>query len=145
MSLDLGGRTLELRAWRAAHTDNDLTVYDPETRTLFAGDLLFMDHLPALDGSILGWLAAMEELVAIDADRVVPGHGPASAPWPDSLEPQRRYLEAVVDGARKLIRSGVRIGDAPGAVAQEEREHWDLFDAFHARNVTAAFAELEWE
>jgi quinoprotein relay system zinc metallohydrolase 2 len=145
MSLDLGGRILELRAWPEAHTDSDLTVLDLETHTLFAGDLLFMDHLPALDGSILGWLAVMDKLAAIDAARVVPGHGPASAEWPDALTPQRRYLEAVVDGTRKLIRAGARISDAPDAVAQDERTRWELFDEFHARNVTAAFAELEWE
>ena len=120
-------------------------MLDPQTRTLFVGDLLFMEHLPALDGSILGWLAVMDELAAIEAERVVPGHGPASAAWPDALAPQRRYLEAVVDGTRKLIRSGARISDAPAAVAQEERSRWRLFDEFHARNVTAAFAELEWE
>ena len=145
VTLDLGGRNLELRAWPAAHTDNDLTVLDTTTRTLFAGDLVFFDHIPALDGSIKGWLAAMDELTAIPAQRVVPGHGPASAPWPDALGPQRRYLEAVATEVRALIERGARIAEAPEQVAQPERSRWKLFDEFHARNVTAAFAELEWE
>ncbi|MGH6926009.1 MAG: quinoprotein relay system zinc metallohydrolase 2 [Propylenella sp.] len=145
LTLDLGGRTIVLRAWPAAHTDGDLTVLDTATKTLFAGDLVFLDHVPALDGSIRGWLASIEALAAIDAERVVPGHGPASAPWPEALEPERRYLQAVADGVRAEIAAGASIADAPAKVAQEERGRWRLFDEFHARNVTAASAELEWE
>jgi quinoprotein relay system zinc metallohydrolase 2 len=145
MTIDLGGRSIELRAWPTAHTDSDLTVLDPQTGTLFAGDLVFMEHIPALDGSIAGWLAVTEKLSAIPAARVVPGHGPASAPWPDALAPQRRYLEAVASEVRRLIADGATIAEAPAQVAQEARSRWKLFDEFHARNVTAAFAELEWE
>ena len=86
LDLDLGGRVLELRAWKAAHTDNDVTIYDAASHTLFAGDLVFMQHLPTLDGSLLGWLRQMDALAAIDAARVVPGHGPASADWPEALD-----------------------------------------------------------
>ena len=89
LTIDLGGRTLELRAWPTAHTDTDLTVLDVATGTLFAGDLLFMERLPVVDGSLLGWLAVMDELEHSRRARVVPGHGPASAPWPEALAPQR--------------------------------------------------------
>lgn len=145
MTLDLGGRKIVLRAWPTGHTDNDLTVYDETTRTLFAGDLVFVGHIPALDGSIKGWIADIDELGNLPAARVVPGHGPMSLPWPDALADERRYLSKVETQVRELIAAGGRIEDAPAKVAQDERENWQLFDEFHARNVTAAFAELEWE
>ncbi len=64
MTLDLGGRTLELEAEKTAHTDNDLIVRDTATSTVFLGDLLFSEHVPTLDGSIRGWLALMERLTS---------------------------------------------------------------------------------
>ena len=145
LTLDLGDRQLLLRAWPTGHTNNDLTVLDEVTGTLFAGDLVFVQHVPALDGSIRGWLANIDALAAIPAERVVPGHGPPSAPWPGAIDDPRRYLSKVATEVRRLIAEGGRIEEAPAKVAQDERDRWQLFDEFHARNVTAAFAELEWE
>ncbi|MEM9223943.1 MAG: quinoprotein relay system zinc metallohydrolase 2 [Pseudomonadota bacterium] len=142
--LDLGDRPLVLQAWSTAHTDNDMTVLDEATGTLFAGDLLFMSHLPVVDGSIAGWITLHDRLREIPAERVVPGHGPASAPWPESLIPQETYLKTLAKDVRQAIQSGVPMGRAVAEAAPPTGD-WELVDEFHKRNVTAAFAELEWE
>jgi len=143
-SLDLGGRTLRLKAWRAAHTDSDLTVFDESSRTLFAGDLVFITHLPVLDGSIRGWLAVLDELARIPAQRVVPGHGPVAA-WPAAIEDERRYLQRLAGDVRTSIKRGEPIAAAARQAGESERGAWDLFDESNARNATAAYSELEWE
>jgi quinoprotein relay system zinc metallohydrolase 2 len=143
LKLDLGRRPLVLRAWPAAHSDCDLTVLDEKTGTLFAGDLVFLTHTPVLDGSIRGWLGALDELGALSAQRVVPGHGPVSG-WPAALAEERRYLQTLASDVRGLIKSGKPIATA-GTAAGSERSRWELFDDFNTRNATAAFSEIEWE
>ncbi len=145
LELELGGRVLEVVAYHTAHTNNDITVLDRQTGTLFAGDLVNLNHIPVLDGSVLRWLEVMDQLAEIPAARVVPGHGPITAPWPDAMEPQRRYLEGLVAEIRALQQARGTIQQAVGEVGQEAAGHWLLFDEYHSRNVTAAFAELEWE
>jgi len=135
---------LLLKAWRAAHTDNDLTVLDEATGTLFGGDLVFLRHAPVLDGSIKGWLSLLDDLALVPAQRVVPGHGPVTA-WPAAIEDERRYLARLAQDVRALIKRGETITAAAKSAGETERPRWELFDESNARNATAAFSELEWE
>jgi len=145
LRIDLGARSLVLEAHPTAHTDNDLTVFDEKTGTWFLGDLLFLDHLPAIDGSLLGWQALMEELSTRKAARAVPGHGPASVEWPEGGEPLRVYLETIANETRAAIKEGKTLHEATMSVGQSFAQDWLLFDEFNARNVTTAYQELEWE
>ena len=137
---------LELRAWPTAHTDTDLTVLDTATGTLFAGDLLFMERIPVVDGSLLGWLAVMDELERLPAERVVPGHGPPSAPWPRRQHRRSAPISSTCatrcapscNGTGPWTRRLTRCRRRPGS-------GWRLAEGNHARNVTASFTELEWE
>ena len=142
--LDLGNRVLTLQAWRVAHSDNDLTVLDEATQTLFTGDLAFLRHIPVVDGSLRGWLAALGELARIPAKGAIPGHGPA-APWPAALDDERRYLERLAADCRALIARGTPLAEAAAMAGASEKSRWELFAEYNARNATAAFAELEWE
>lgn len=145
-ALDLGDRKLVLEAEKTAHTDNDLTVLDKQTGTLFLGDLLFSRHTPALDGSIRGWLSLIDELQQRkDVARVVPGHGPPSMQLPEALAPEKRYLSVIAKEVRAKIKEGATLADAMRTVGLSEKDAWVLFKEYHARNVSAAFAELEWE
>jgi len=142
--LDLGSRTLVLQAWPAAHSDSDLTVMDEKSGTLFAGDLVFLDHIPVLDGSLRGFLSAIDKLAALPAQRVVPGHGPVSS-WPTALADERRYLETLASDMRAAVARGDTIAAASASAAASEKSRWSLFDDYNARNATAAFSQIEWE
>ncbi len=142
--LDLGHRSLALKAWPPSHSDSDLTVLDETSGTLFAGDLVFVGHIPVVDGSIRGWLKSIDAMRAIRAKRVVPGHGPM-ADWPDGLTAEQRYLENLASDCRDLIKRGVPLAAAAQTAGASEKSHWQLFEDYNARNATAAYSELEWE
>jgi quinoprotein relay system zinc metallohydrolase 2 len=142
--LELGGRGLRLRAWPTAHTDTDLTVFDETSGTLWLGDLLFVGHLPVIDGNLRGFIAAIDELKRSSAQRAIPGHGRAGA-WPGAILPEEHYLRRLVRDVRAALAARTPIAEAIESVGCDDADHWLLVDQFHKRNVSAAYAELEWE
>lgn len=143
--IDLGGRSLRLDAQQTAHTDNDLIVRDDKTGAAFVGDLIFSRHVPSLDGSIVGWIEVLEKLEELSSGKIVPGHGPEAISWHEGSSAMLRYLRLVATDVRAIIKRGGTISEAVETAAVSEAAHWQMFDEFHKRNVTAAFAELEWE
>ncbi|MGF1658082.1 MAG: quinoprotein relay system zinc metallohydrolase 2 [Rubrimonas sp.] len=143
--IDLGGRILRLEAHPAAHTDNDMSVRDLATDTWFVGDLVFKGHFPSLDGALNGWIATLDAMAARPAARIVPGHGPVAAPWPESAAPLRAYLEDLRAAARASVARGEPMLSAVRAIAAQAPPGWTLAEAFAERNATAAIREMEWE
>ena len=145
LAVDLGDRPVTIRAWPPAHTDDDLTVFDTKTKTLWLSDLLFVTHTPVVDGTITGFLAVIRDLRSLDVDHYVAGHGRSDLPWPQPLDAQERYLKTVVKETRAALRARKTIQQATDEVGLGEADKWQLFDLFHRRNVTSAYTELEWE
>jgi quinoprotein relay system zinc metallohydrolase 2 len=145
LELDLGGRRLQLQAWPVAHTDCDLTVLDESTRTLWTGDLLFRQRLPAVDGDVDGWLKVIDELARIQVERAIPGHGPLTTDLESALVPERRYLRALLEGVRSAIDLGQSLPEAIDGVGTAEKPQWLLWDSTHPRNVTRVYQQLEWK
>jgi cyclase len=79
----LGGEPVRLIKLPAAHTDTDVAAYFPRRRVLATGDVFANGYYPHIDtrhgGSMLGVLRALDELCALDAEVIVPGHGPLAS------------------------------------------------------------------
>ena len=106
LDIDVGGRIVELIEVGPAHTKGDTIVHCPETKTVFTGDILFIGGAPIVwAGPLENWIAACDLIAALDADVIVPGHGPLTDK--EGVASVRDYLSSVLDGATKLQRDGV--------------------------------------
>lgn len=143
--VDLGDRTLTFTAHGPAHTTCDLSMIDSGSGLLFPADLLFVDRIPSLDGSLKGWLKEAERLKGMGPGRAVPGHGPTAVDLAPALAALTGYLTALRDGTRAAIARDVPIDKAVASVAADQRSKWALFDTYNGRNVTVAYQELEWD
>ncbi|MBA0127667.1 MBL fold metallo-hydrolase [Haloechinothrix sp. YIM 98757] len=107
LTLRCGSTRIELRHFGIpAHTTNDVVAHLPDQGIAFCGDLLFTGGTPfAVQGSIGGWLAALDHLERLNAPCLVPGHGPVGGV--EQIAAVRNYLEFVADSAASAHRRGM--------------------------------------
>ena len=145
LELDLGDRKLELTAHPVAHTNTDVSVMESKASTLFAGDLLFIDRTPVLEGDIKGLIAEIEKLKSSPAKQVVPGHGPVTKNWVEALNKAQHYLTVLLMDIRTSIKKGESMESTMNTAAASEKDKWLLFDIANRRNVNTIYPALEWE
>jgi quinoprotein relay system zinc metallohydrolase 2 len=143
--VNLGGRIITFHAHGPAHTTSDLSMVDHGSGLLLPADLLFVTRCPVLDGSLGGWLKEIEFLKAMKIPKAIPGHGPLTVAFDAASADLVRYLTILRNGVRAEIKNNGTIEDAIRTVGQSEKPNWKLFDDYHARNVTEAYKDLEWE
>jgi hypothetical protein len=61
------------------------------------------------------------------------------------MQPQKAYLQQMASEIRALIKQGKTLEYAVDHVGLSAKQNWQLFEEFHRKNITIAFAELEWE
>lgn len=143
--VDLGDRKLTFTAHGPAHTTSDLSMKDSKSGLLFPADLLFVERIPSLDGSLKGWLKELERVKASGAALAVPGHGPVRVDLAPAVSDLTAYLTALMDQTKAAIAKDVPIDKAVDTVAQDQKDKWKLFEHYNRRNVTVAYQELEWD
>jgi cyclase len=118
LELRVDERRLRLLHFGTAHTRGDVLVHLPEERILFAGDVAFFHVTPmAFEGHIGNWIEVARRVIAdVDADVVVPGHGPVG-----TMDDVREMLDYLV-----LVREGSRMAFDSGAEPKEAAEMIDL-------------------
>jgi len=109
--LRIGGKTIRTLYLGRGHTGGDLVVLFVEDRALHMGDLLFNGRYPSVDleagGSVEAWIATLDRALALDFDRVIPGHGPVTDRA--GIERFQRFLREVWELARQAAEEGLSL------------------------------------
>lgn len=116
LNLSVGGREVRLIEVGPAHTNGDLMVHVPDARTLFASDILFIGSTPVMwAGPLENWFRALDRILALDIDIIVPGHGPFATH--DDVIAVKDYWTFVLENARQHFDSGTRADVAAFKIA----------------------------
>ena len=114
MEIDLEDRNVELVHPGRSHTEGSIIVVVPDQKTLFVGDILFTNYHPNLIyADIDGWVKALDFILAMDAARIVPGHGPVSSK--KDIDDMKNYL-VLFDGKAKELTA--KSSDVPYIVSE---------------------------
>ncbi|KIF06245.1 beta-lactamase [Streptomyces sp. RSD-27] len=143
LTLHVGETEVRVLHPGVAHTTGDSVVWLPAQRVVFTGDLVFAGGTPFLAmGSLAGSLRALELLRSLDAETVVPGHGPLTGPA--AYAATERYLRYVDELARDGRDRGLTPLETARGADLGEFAAWRESERLVA-NLHRAYAELAGE
>ena len=144
--LVVGGVRLLLQPVGPAHTPEDLVVFLPGEKTLFAGDIVFRGRIPFVgQADSRRWIAALGTLLAFDATAVVPGHGPLSTSAREDMELTRDYLSYLRETMGRAARNLEPFDEAYRQADWSRFEQMPLFRAANRMNAYNTYLLMEHE
>ena len=139
LDLKVGDKAVKLIEVGPAHTGGDVLVHVPGDKTVFTGDILFIDGTPLMwAGPVANWIRACETIIAMDVDVIVPGHGPVT----DKAGVKRvaEYLAYVDREARARFDAGLGVREAALDIALGDYANWGDAERI-AVNVDSLYRE----
>ncbi|HEY8491450.1 MAG TPA: MBL fold metallo-hydrolase [Dehalococcoidia bacterium] len=141
LSVHLGSRELQLSYHGPAHTRGDVIVVVPDAGVAFMGDLLTVGVVPGMrDADFPGWIRALEDLQAVGAETLIPGHGPVGDKT--HLRDLRDYLSDLWGQAAEAYARGLSEEEAVQATRLEQYAGW-LRPQMQAGGVRRAYLQLQ--
>jgi glyoxylase-like metal-dependent hydrolase (beta-lactamase superfamily II) len=111
--LDFGGTQTIAYHWGSSHTNADIAVYFQDLKVVAVGDLVYGNALPAVDahsghGSLLGMRARLDDLLTLDFEIAIPGHG--SKPMlRDEVAEYKRQLDDLIRFGSLALKNGASV------------------------------------
>jgi cyclase len=146
-ALYLGGVEVQMFYLGRAHTSGDTFVYFPDLKAVHTGDVL-MDGAPFIDyragGSAVEWVKTLKNLLKLDFDTVIPGHGPVfdkqyAREYVRKFETMNQRMKDLVKAGvpkdRDRLVAGLKLNDLGWA-------HTDSTDTFIENSISGYYDEM---
>jgi glyoxylase-like metal-dependent hydrolase (beta-lactamase superfamily II) len=144
--LTVGGMVFQLKPVGPSHTPEDIAVYLPAQKVLFAGDLVFRSRIPYVgQADSRHWIVALDSLLGFDTAVIVPGHGPLSTEAKKDMQLTRDYLVYLRLTMGQAAKNMEPFDDAYLATDWTEFEHLPLFRVANRMNAYNTYLLLEHE
>jgi cyclase len=143
--LYVGGHEVRVYHPGPAHTRGDLVVYFPEQHAIATGDLFLNNSCPAMDdGDMENWIAALDQMLALPLEHVVPGHFALAGK--EQLQRFRNYLADLRDQVGRMYREGIpleRVQKSLDLRAYKDFRQYPQYEATFKDNAAAYYMQLD--
>ena len=140
LDITVGDKAVALKQVGPCHTQGDVLVHVPADRTVFTGDILFIEGHPILwVGPVGNWIEACDYMLGLNLETVVPGHGPITDN--DGIRAVRDYLTYIRDEARSRYDAGLSVLEAARDINFSDYDAWGDGERI-AVNVATLFKEF---
>ena len=143
LTIELGGKAVELVYPGPSHSDNLIALYFPAERALFTVDFISVKRLPYMtlsDAYFPGWIEAIKRVETIDFDILVPGHGPLGVKA--DARDHRIYLEDLHAAVLKAARAGQSLDDMRRNIKLEKYRDWGQYEAWLPLNIEGMYRRV---
>ena len=142
----VGGVLFQVTPVGPAHTPEDVVLYMPSEKVLFAGDLVFRSRIPFVgQADSRHWISALDQLLGFETQRIVPGHGPMSVDAKKDMRLTREYLAYLRASMEKATQDMEPFEEAYKNTDWTAFEHLPLFGIANRMNAYNTYLLLEQE
>jgi glyoxylase-like metal-dependent hydrolase (beta-lactamase superfamily II) len=143
MTVELGGKRVELIYVGLSHSDNLIAMHFPAERAVFAVDFISVKRLPYKDLSdsyFPDWMEAVKVVEAIDFDILIPGHGTIGTKS-DAVE-HREYLQSLYNTVLKAAREGRTLEEMKQTIKLDQYRHFDQYENYLPLNIEGVYKSV---
>jgi glyoxylase-like metal-dependent hydrolase (beta-lactamase superfamily II) len=144
MTIELGGKTVNLVYVGRGHSDNMIVMHFPAERALFAVDFISVKKVAFKnlnDAYFPDWMDAIKLVEGIDFDILVPGHGPMGTK--QDARDHRAYLEELYAAVLKEARAGKTLQEMQQSIKLEKYKDWGQYKQWLPLNIEGMYRNIQ--
>ena len=143
MTIELGGKSMELHYVGRNHSDNSTVMRFPEERVVFAVDFIPVKQMGFRDfpdAYINEWIDSLAAVETMDFDILAPGHGGLGDK--SDVTAFREYMEFLRAEVLAALRAGMSVEEAQASIDLSPWSAWGQFEDWGPLNIAGVYQRL---